>query len=213
MKLVFAINYLILFFITSRRYFGRMFLWVLGIALAIYVFALFADYRLPRFTIYSFDGLAVASGIIGLLLWIDRLDPYLDIDNRAYNSFRRLTRRMRHKRQRRQPFYIAPRFEYHQTGGQGYIYFMRRKRDGVYKIGRTGNIPHRLPYLFAVYGELEPIAYWRVADVSASERQALVMTKDYFHQERGHKELRAMSERQAYRFVSDFTNILRGMEL
>lgn len=208
-RILLAVEYLVQVLLTNRRHFGQMFSWIFGVASALYVLLIFVSYKAPKFPFQDLDSLAILCGFMGLYIWVDRIDPYLNMEARWYDLLQRLTHR-KPKRQRRQPFYIAPRFEYRQPDSQGCIYLMRRKKDGIYKVGKTVNVSGRLPALFETYGELEPVAYWFVADVDGSEKQALAMTKQYFHAERRHRELRTMTERQAYQFVARFTDLLRG---
>ncbi|MEM7347978.1 MAG: GIY-YIG nuclease family protein [Chloroflexota bacterium] len=90
----------------------------------------------------------------------------------------------------------------------GYIYLLRREKDGVCKIGMTINLKSRLPSLVDEYGELEPVAYWQVSDRRECEKIALKMTRAYFHKEGGRRELRKMTWIETHRFVSEFSACL-----
>ena len=43
-----------------------------------------------------------------------------------------------------------------------------------------------------------------------TEKAALAMTKQHFHKERGHKELRKMTHVQLRKFINEFTASLKG---
>lgn len=91
------------------------------------------------------------------------------------------------------------------------VYLMRRKRDGVYKIGKTNCIEARRNELQDVYGPLDLMMVWEIKDNDRAEKIALSMTKQYQYSENGHRELRKMTDREARLFRWRFSEKLRGV--
>lgn len=88
------------------------------------------------------------------------------------------------------------------------IYLVRRKDDGIYKIGKTSYFQARLPRLCEEYGDFDVVHVWPVENMHETEKVALSLTKKYFFKEYGHRELRQMTHVQLRQFLNEFTTIL-----
>lgn len=104
----------------------------------------------------------------------------------------------------------APKVELAFSNISQFVYLALRE-DGVYKVGMSTDPNYRMRKLAKDYdANFAPIAIWQVGNMRQDERLALELTKPYHHTEGRRKELRAMTTRQAYRFIADFTGQLRG---
>jgi hypothetical protein len=88
------------------------------------------------------------------------------------------------------PFRIEP---------DGYIYLIKRK-DGIYKIGKTRHPQERLSEHNKTWTGCQIISLWQVPNMELYEKKALKITQPFFYQENGHQELRAMTLQQVVVF-------------
>lgn len=127
-------------------------------------------------------------------------------------DYRKMRQRKYERWQRQKLYREPPKIKLILTNKQknaGYVYLVRRLKDGVYKVAQTVDPRVRIQDLILEYGPLEPIVYWRIENYRKHEQTALKMTKDFHHTEGSRRELRKMTARQACHFIEDFTNHLR----
>jgi len=87
----------------------------------------------------------------------------------------------------------------------GFIYLIKRS-DGVYKIGKTINVPERISSHASDYRmSFEIIKVWCVPDYGTAERIALTLTKSHSLREGNRNELRQMTDIDTVAFIETFS--------
>lgn len=104
-------------------------------------------------------------------------------------------------------------FELQNSKRDGYIYLVRRFRDGVYKIGKTGDFNRRFSALGSQYGTVFAVALWEVPSCRDAEKIALEMTSQFSITHSRHKELRAMGDEDVRQFAIAFLDYVRSVDI
>ena len=108
---------------------------------------------------------------------------------------------------------IAGIFRLSSAKPEGYIYMVKRFKDGVYKIGKTTNFKRRFSSLGLQYGPVFMVALWEVPSCEKAENVALKMTDRFLHRHPRHRELRAMSDEDARLFIEHFTDYILSIDV